>query len=179
MAKTIIDQKQIKKITKNLKKRFSQFQKDEEELEKAGKIILREIRANARQGVGYDGKPLPSITTGKGSWDERRKALAKVNKTSKFYEPASVTSTVSFTGDTIKKLKFKIKGNIIEIFGEGKHKKIRGVRGKFLKKSNSPIAKIIKGLRELNPSYKIIGASDKAKEQIRTNFIRFIRRKLR
>lgn len=174
MAKVIFNKKQLKKITANLNKRFDEFTSDKEELDKAGKIILREIKANSQQGVGYDGKSLPALSS---SWDERRKRLATVNKTGRFYSSSPARSTVTFLGDTMKKLKYAISGNKIEVFGEGKHKKIKGIRGKPLKGSNSNISDILKGL--IDKGYKILGVSDKAKEQIKTNFIRYIRRKLR
>jgi hypothetical protein len=155
--------KQLKKITKNLEKRFDEFTEDKEELNKAGEIILKEIKANSRQGIGFDGKALPIISS---SWQESR-----------FYSPSSLNSTVSFTGDTIDKTKYKLEGKKIVIFGDGNHKKLRGTRGQFLKGSNAPIGEILAGLKDLG--YKILGVSEKARDQIRTNFIRFIRRKLR
>jgi hypothetical protein len=135
---------------------------------------LREIKANSRQGVGFDGENLPSLSK---EWDERRKRLATVNSTSRFYNSSPAKSTVSFLGDTINKLKYRIEGSRITIFGEGNHKRVKGIRVNFLEGSNSPISDILAGLKK--KGYKILGVSDKAREQIRTNFIRFIRRKLR
>lgn len=174
MAKVKINSRQLKKITKNLQKRFDDFTEDKKELNKAGEIILREIKANSRQGVGYDGESLPSLSS---SWDKRRKRLASVNNTSRFYDSSPARSTVSFLGDTINKLKYRIEGAKIEVFGEGNHRRIKGIRVNFLEGSNSPISDILSGLKE--KGYKILGVSDKARDQIRTNFIRFIRRKLR
>lgn len=174
LAKVNFDLKKLRKITKNLTKRFDEFTSDSKELQKVARIVVKEIKANSAQGLGHDGNPLPSISD---KWDERRAKLLKVNPKGDFTDLGSKTSKVSFMGDTLKKIKFKINGSKIEIFGDGNHRSITGIRGKKLKGSNASISDILKGLSDLG--YKILGVSDMARTQIRNNFIRFIRRRLR
>jgi hypothetical protein len=173
MAKFIIDDKQIKKINQNLIKRFDEFTSNSKELNAAGKIVVDEIKANSKRGKGYDDKNLPDIGD---EWDARRKKLIKVNPKSEFYK-SSRRSRVSFMGDTLKGIVYVIVGSKIEIKGEGQHRKIKGLKGGFLKGSDSDISDILSGLKKLG--YKILGVSDRARDQIRRRFIEYIRRRLR
>jgi hypothetical protein len=175
MAKFNFNKTQLKRISKNITKRFDEFTEDSTELQKAGEIVVREIKANSRQGVGFDGEDFPSLKTGPGSWSERRDRLATVNSTNRFYKPSF--SNATFMGDTINAIKARIQGKLIVLFGDGNHRRMKGIRVKFIQGSDAPISDILKGLSERG--WKILGVSDKAKEQIRNNFIRFIRRKLR
>ena len=168
MAKVKIDSKAF---TKRLVSKFNSFANDKKEMEKAAVVILRNIKADSRDGVGYDGNGFPSL---KSSTVERRRKLGEVNNTNRFFAPG--TSNATFMGDTINKIAAKfIGGGIIELSGKGNHRKITGVRGKKLEGSDASISDILSGLKKLG--YKILGASDKSANSIKKQFIRYIRRK--
>jgi hypothetical protein len=159
------------KFSKSLIKKFNSFSRDNDELQKAGDIIVREIKADSRDGLGYDGEPFPDI---KATTKRRRKRLAEFNKTSRFFSPAE--SNTTFMGDTVKSIRSKAKAGKIELFGKGNHRFIKGVRGKNIKGSNAKTSDILKGLSKLG--FKILGVSDRAKKKIAINFRRWIRRNL-
>lgn len=169
MAKVKFD---VKKYFRQMKRKFNKFARDPKELERAASVIQRQIRADTRDGKGYTGKKFPSI---KVSTVKRRRALAEVNRPSRFYK--AFFSNATLTGDTVNKIKAKAKAKgRIELFGAGNHKALKGVRGKRLKGSNAPISKILGGLTDRG--WKILGISKKAKSRILVQFKRWIRRNL-
>lgn len=159
------------KFSKGLNKKFEEFVNDPKELDKAGQIITREIKADSRDGVGYDSKSFPSISS---KTIKRRSALSKMNRTNRFF--SATKSNITFMGDTVNGITHKVKGRYLEIFGKGRHKRIRGVRGKYLKGSNAKISDILKGLNDLG--FKILGVSNKAEKRIAIQFKRWLRRNL-
>lgn len=161
-----------KQYTDGLIKSFKKFTKDTKELDKAATTIVREIKADSRDGKGYDGKDFPNYTNDKTV--PRRTALGAVNRTSRFFSPGKNNAT--FMGDTINKITHKVKKGIIELFGQGNHRIIKGVRGKSLKGSNAPIASILEGLSDLG--YKILGVSKNSNKKIAIQFKRWLRRNL-
>lgn len=142
-------------------------------MEKAAKAVLRQIKADTRKGIGYDGKPFPQL---KDSTIDRREVLEDYNSTHGEYD--STFSNVTFMGDTVNKLESKVKiglkkGKII-LLGVGKHKLMKGPRG-TLKGSNADINDILNGLE--NRGWKIRGASKESRARVRKLFIRYLRRK--
>ena len=162
-----------KRFEKNLKKRFEGFTKDGKEMEKVAKTIVRNIKADAREGKDFDGKSFPSLAS---STIDRRRRLAETNNVSRFFSAAR--SNATFLGDTINKIKGAFKGKgMVELFGEGKHRKIKGVRGKPLKGSDAKISDILAGLKARG--WNILGVSEKSRNSIRKQFIRYLRRRRR
>lgn len=167
MARIKFDTKQI---GKNLIKRFDEFKSSKKEMDKVGRIVTREIKVNSRKGIGYDGRAFPSITS---KTIDRRKKLSTVNRTNRDFSAGK--SNATFMGDTINKITYQVKRATVIIFGKGNHRIIKGLRGKTLQGSNAKISEIITGLQ--GKGWRIMGVSKKARAQIRTNFIRFLRRR--
>lgn len=162
--------KNLNKVIRNLERRFTDFTNDPRELEKAAKVIVRNIKADSREGKGYDGKSFPSLSP---DTVKRRSKLASYNSVSRFFLAGK--ANVTFVGQTINAIKYAIRGNKIVIFATGKHSPLKGVRGKKLQGSDAKFSDILKGLAGLG--YRIIGVSKKSKESIRTQFVRFLRRR--
>ena len=159
------------KFTKELTRKFQGFTRDKKEMEKVSRTILRNIKADSRDGIGFDGKSFPKI---KSKTIERRAKLSSINNMSRFFK--SHFSNATFMGDTINKITSKLVGKgKIEFFGKGKHRKIKGVRGKSLKGSDAPVGEILKGLKSLG--YNILGVSQKSRESIKKQFLRYLRRR--
>ena len=95
-----------------------------------------------------------------------------MNPKSKFYRKGK--SNASFMGDTVESLKTKVTGDKIELGVSGRHRVVKGVRGKPLKKSNAKIADIIRGLK--SNGIDIMGVSKLTKKLIRKEFIKEFRR---
>ena len=164
--------KNTKAIERRLKKLAKEFKNDNRELQKASKTIQNELRISLRAGVKPDGELMAPIST---KWSNRRDDLAEVNKTSKFYRPNSLNSNATFTGDFVRKIVAIVKGNKIVLFGKGKHKGYKGLRGKKIKGSNAKISDIILSFADRGDI--LLGVTEKAKERITEQFKRFLNRK--
>ena len=168
MAKVTLD---AEKAFKYLDKKLKQFTTDRSNVDKVARIILSDIKKGSRSGKGYDGEKFPSL---KVTTVKRRRRLAGVNKTNKNYHP--FLSNVTFMGDTINKLFYKVIGRSIFISGKGNHRYVKGIRVKKIKGSNAPIRKILGGLQ--SKGWKILGVSDNAKKKVSRLFRRYLRRNL-
>lgn len=164
--------KNTKAIEQRVRRLAKEFKNDNRELKKAAKIVQNELRISLREGIKPDGNIMATIST---EWSNRRDDLAEVNRTSKFYKPNSLNSNATFTGDLVRKIVAIVKGNKIELFGKGRHKGYRGIKGKKLEGSNAKISDIIKGFADRGDI--LLGVTEKAKQRIRNQFIRFLKRK--
>lgn len=171
MAKIRIDKKSFRRVQRNIQKQFKAFTEDKTELDRAGQIIVTQIKAETREGVGFDGESFPTLA---GSTIERRQALATVNNTSRFFRAGR--SNATFLGDTVNKITHKLSGRAIVLLGKGKHRKVKGIRVRFLEGSDAPTQDILNNLASLG--YNILGVSERAKERIIVRFRRFIRRNI-
>ncbi len=162
--------KNTKAIERKLKRLAKEFKNDNRELQRASKTIQNQLRISLRAGEQPDGKEFPPLAS---KTIERRKRLATVNKTSKFY--AAGRSNASFTGDFVRKIVAIVKGNKILLFGKGKHKPLKGIRGKKLEGSDAEISDIILGFAERGVT--LLGATDEARKRVNNQFRRFLRRK--
>lgn len=163
--------KNLKEVEKNFRRRVEGYKNDAKSMEQVSGIIQGEMRRGVRDGIGYDGNPLPAISV---DTAKRRARLATVNSTTKSFMPSR--SNLSFTGDLVQKIFVEFIGRgKFQIFGKGNHKALKGIRVKKLEGSDAPIADIIEG--QENRGYKIRGVFPKAKERIRNNFLAFLRRK--
>ncbi len=172
MAKVKI--KNPKKISKDLSKRFSAFTKSEAEMDKAATTMQRELVRNLRSGVGADDELLPDLKT---STIRRRDRLATSNRTnSKFI---SFFSNVTFSGQFVRSIKvIATKTTVLNrrtftFFASGIHKgytNLNGTKGK-----NVANSKIFTSLSKRG--WKLAGVTESAKNKIRKQFIRFLRRK--
>lgn len=164
--------KNKKLIERRIKERFKEFQSDRRSLNQIGRYAISEIKEDGRNGIGFDGKPFPSL---KASTIKRREALSEVNQIHEKF--LSFFSNATFMGDTLNKIAFKVANSTIEIFGKGKHRYIIGVRGKRLKGSNANISDILKGLT--GRGWKILGLNDRVRSFTQQKFIEFLKRKRR
>jgi len=159
-----------KAIRAAMNKRITEFKRSKDEGERSAKIIQNELRKTLREGVLPSGDNFPSL---KQKTIERRRQLAKANKTSKYYKDS--LSNATLTGDLVRKIFVKFVGGKMEIFGKGKHIKYKGVRGKNIKGSDSSIADIIESFASRGAN--LLGVPDSAKIRIKKQFLRFWRRK--
>lgn len=157
-------------IDRRVREAISNFKNNQKELEKAARTIQNELRATIREGKQADDSSFPPL---KRKTIERRARLSTVNKTSKYYTAGRSNATL--TGDLVRKLFAKPSGRRIEIFGKGSHKKYKGIRGKTLKGSDASISSIIDGFRKRGVT--LLGVTDSARKRIRTQFLRFLRRR--
>lgn len=160
----------VKNLTQKIIQRFDKFSSSPVELKIASETILKNIKADSKKGIGFDGNQFPEI---KESTINRRKVLEDLNPTDRFFKPRK--SNATFMGDTIDGIVANVKENTIVLSGEGEHRPIFGARGFLLKGSDAPISSILKGLSE--KGWKILGVSKRTTNAIRTQFIRFLRRK--
>jgi len=160
-----------KKLKGNLTKKLNEFTKNTKELKNSARIIEKEIKANSRNGEGYDGKDFPGL---RDSTIDARERLEESNQTHIDYR--SGESNITFTGETVDSIDAKASSNKIIISAKGNHSLLMGKRGKPLKGSNASFRDIITGLED--KGWKIIGVSREAKTQITNQFRRFIRRNL-
>jgi len=158
-----------KKIEKKILARAKRAKESKKFLTKAAKLWQRNVKADTAKGRSYTGMKFPSISS---RWAERRDRLLSVNRKSPFYRYGK--SNASFMGDTIKAIKAKPFGGKLQLYVEGKHKKVKGIRGKYLKGSSADIADIIRGLR--SNGIHIMGVSKLVKKLIKQEFIREFRR---
>lgn len=156
-------------MARRLSARFDSFTNDQREMEACGDIIVKEIKANTRKGISWDGSKFKGLDD---STIDRREALAGVNPTSEFYKPSKANAT--FMGETVDSIIAEVNSQKIVLSGDGKHSKMKGVKGKYLKGSDASFGDILSGLKDLG--YKILGISKRAREHIATRFIRYIRR---
>lgn len=162
--------KNIGALKKKLKKVMNSFTKDSVEMNKTSKILQNQLRISLRNGVLPDGRDIPA---NEDATNTRRGRLASVNPTSKYYSQYKANAT--FTGDTVRGITVKAKGKFMEITASGRHKKLKGVRGKPLKGSNADIADIVRGFKDRG--VVLMGEPKLAKAKIKNQFIRFLRRK--
>ena len=157
------------KVDIKLGKNFKDLAKDKVFLTRSAVVIQRNIRANTKEGIGWDGEGFPSLS---GSTIARRRALSAVNKTDRFY--SAVKANATFTGDLVSKIVAEVKGTKIVLKGKGRHKLLRGIRVKYLDGSNAQIGEILDGLKKIG--YRILGVSEKSKKMIKNEAIRALRR---
>lgn len=162
--------KNIKAISRKIQRLKNEFLADNNNLKKIADENIKQIKLDARNGIGFDGKAFPSLST---KTIQRRDRLSTVNTTHPKFIPNF--SNATFMGDTIDKITYKIKNKKIELFGKGSHRFIIGVRGKRLKGSNAKISEIIENLEDMG--WKILGVNDQTKEFIVKRFVTFIKGK--
>lgn len=158
----------FRKTRKQLQDSFKDFQKTEGL--KTARIIKSGIVEDTRNGMGYDGKPFPSLGS---NTINRRGVLAGVNKTHSAY--GKFKSNLTFTGDLIRKIKTFVKGKKIIIKGVGKHKAVKGIRGGTLDGSTDSISSIISELT--SRGWNFMGVSKNTKKRIVKQFTQFLRRR--
>jgi hypothetical protein len=152
--------------------KFDSFIKDPIEMKRVGKQILSDLKTGYINQQDPDGGPTKTISD---NWDKRRKRLATVNSVSKFTKLGSKNTTLSFTGQFLKSLKSKYENGLIIIEAIGSHipyKNIRKGSGKAI--SNSEL------FGYLSEWYgrTLIRVSDKSTANIKTIFLRYLRRKV-
>ena len=161
-----------KKVRENIVKRFKDFESDPEQLDLFAKRIVRNVKADAVNGYNFNGEQFPSLST---QWIKRKSRLLTVNNPSRFYSAGK--SNLSFMGDLLKAIKYKLSGKEVILLITGNHRKVKGIRGKNLKGSNSNLATIYDGLASRDKAWGFLGVSEESRQYLRTLFIRFLRRK--
>lgn len=159
---------------KNIQKRFDKFTKNKRALDRIAKETLRQIKADALNGKGYDGKSFPALAD---STIDRREALEDHNITSPDYNPNN--ANVTFTGETLDSIDVRTnpdKGEIV-FTAKGNHSVLTGVRGKPLQGSDAKFVDILTNLTK-NLRYKIFGLSKRSREKMVKEFIYWLRRNL-
>ena len=157
-------------IEKVVLRRANKAIKSKKFLSRSAILWLRHVKADTVKGKSWTGANFPSIGL---RWIKRKAALLSAgNPKSKFYRKGK--SNASFMGDTVESLKTKVTGDKIELGVSGRHRVVKGVRGKPLKKSNAKIADIIRGLK--SNGIDIMGVSKLTKKLIRKEFIKEFRR---
>lgn len=153
------------KLEKALKKKVNGFLKSKDDMDKVNKVLVNEMKRELAD-PDTQTKSLDSKTIA------RRKKLAKVNKTSKYYS-ASV-GNITFTGKLVSKLTGIFKGNgLFEFNYKGTHppyKLVKGGRTRSVK--NSTIAR---GLQDKGWKVFLL-PRDKAPRRILNLLKRYIRR---
>jgi hypothetical protein len=160
------------KARENIIRRFKEFENNAEQLDLFAKRIVRNVKADAVEGINYNKESFPELSS---SWEDRKSKLLDVNSSSRFYGRGK--SNVSFMGDLLKSIAYKIRGNEIILLITGNHRKVKGIRGKYLEGSNSALADIYDGLASRDKAWGFLGVSQDSKAYLKTIFIRFLRRK--
>lgn len=156
------------KIGSDIKKKFSSFTKDQGEMDRAAKIMRTELVANLRSGIGSDDELLPDL---KIKTIKRRGELSRYNKTASKY--LQFFSNVTFSGQFVRSLKVTSRGSFFDFIYTGIHKGYKNRNG--TRQDDVKNSLIFKGLSERG--WKLAGVTTSARERIRKQFIRFLRRK--
>lgn len=158
-----------KKIEDAILKKAKKAKESARFLNASAEVWRRRVKADTRLGKSYTGAKFPTLST---AWIKRKAKLANVNTVHELYRKSK--SNATFMGDTVDGIKAKRQGNKLVLFVSGKHRLIKGLRGKPLKGSDASLSDIIKGLKKLG--IDIMGISKPTKEQIKKLFIREFRR---
>ena len=163
-----------KQIEENLTKKFDAFKTDEKSLNDFGERLVVNIKADARAGLTYTGKAFPSLSP---EWVKRKNKLADKNNGSldRFYK--SGKSNVTFFGDLLRGLYYKVKGGKLVLGFKGKHQAIIGVRGKVLEGSRAKLSDIYDGLGLIDNRYKFVNVSEASELYLKDLFVKYLRRK--
>ena len=161
------------KVTKELRKKFEGFIDDKDSMDKYGKRLVRNIRADAIDGKNHKGENFPSLSR---EWVLRKARLSSVNSLSRFYSKGK--SNVTFMGDLVKGVAYELKTREIELLVQGNHRAVIGVKGKVLKGSTAKLSVIYSGLVDIDDNYAFLGPSDASNEYLIVLFKRYLRRKL-
>lgn len=162
------------KLTKNILAKFDSFLKDEAEVKKVSAQMLRDLKTGYLKAEDPDGGKTKSIS---GQWDNRRKRLATVNTTSKYYNPSSRNTTLTLTGQFIKSLKSTYQIGVKTLFvieASGVHKPYTGIKKK-------PVGKPIQNsnlFAYLSEWYgkTLVRISEESRNKIAQQFKKYLRR---
>jgi len=163
------------RLTENIMSRFNSFLKDEKEVKNISEQLVRDLKTGYLKAEDPDGGPTKSIS---GKWDNRRKRLATKNQTSKYFNPASRNTTLTFTGQFIKSLKSSYQMGVKTLFiveADGIHQRYIGIKGK-------PIGKAITNSKlfgYLSEWYgkTLVRISKESRNKIAQQFKEYLRRK--
>lgn len=158
------------KVTAKISKEFDRYSKDKVFLEKAGKIITDNIKSDSKLGKSYTGDKFPPLEK---STKEYKKYLAPFNTLGDLYGPRK--SNITFTGQLIKSIIYKVKANTIEIFSKENRQPYKGPNGAFKNTATNP--EILGHLKKRG--WDILGVSKSSKKQIVSKFKELLRRKMR
>jgi len=159
-----------KAIERRIKKAVHDFKNNPKELKKSAATVQNEMRRNIRAGLQVNDTPMPLLSA---ETINRRVDIVELNTKSKYYSKFKSNATI--TGDFVRKLFAKPKGNKIIIEGLGTHKGYINSDGLIPIKSMVNISDIVRGFASRN--VKLLGVTDNAKAKIKNQFIRFLRRK--
>lgn len=131
-----VDIKIPKNFGKSTIKAIRESLQDEEFLNRSGKVLQNNIRLEINQGISPEtGSPFKPISK---SWSDERDRLSEFNKTARGYQ--SGKSNLTFTGQFIKSIKFKIVSILgiktIEVGAKGARKGYKYSKGG--KRSKAP-----------------------------------------
>lgn len=159
-------------------KRLRMIQKslgDKDLLERVGRTSIRHIQERTRRGYAIeDGKP-ELFKPLKPSTIERRKKLAKANRTSRFFAPA--ISNLHFTGQLLRSLAFKIVGRKVFVEPSGSRRPLKTLTGKRSTAkvpTNKQVAQHV-----ADQGRPFLGVDESGKKAIRDVVVRHLRRIIR
>lgn len=160
----------LTKTEKRINSIVKQVTENSKTLDKLGKRIVTNIKADTLNGKSYNDKKFPPLAP---STIKHRRFLAKYNKVSADYSLNRSNATI--TGDLVKAIKNKVEKGKIVISAEGTHKRYRGKNKVYkatIKYSN--LLNILWGLNRL-----IMGVSKESRKSVVTAIKREFRRSLR
>lgn len=156
-------------LTKALKETFNSVVKNKQTQEEIAEFIVNRIVSLARTGktqVGGDRKSLPKLST---SYRDYRKTAGAQKKAGQFFRPTSAVSNLTFTGQLLENLSFKIKQDKILIYFENTSRS----------DSKATNAKIYEYLLEKDIGYDILGLDNAGKERVRRIVIDLLRKEIK
>ena len=169
--------RKIDKLEILLKKKFKGAVSDRGMLKEVGEFSVDRIRANARKGkpARQDGS-ISKFPNLKESTKRIRKSLSKYNDTHATFR--FNRSNVTFTGQLLDHVRFKILKDKIELFIKGSRRLYRERNNKVLKGQERTSEEVYKKLVELNTRYKFLALDSKGIERTRRIVLRFLRKSL-
>lgn len=176
MAKVKVDMrgaiKKVERIRKSLKAKPL--------LNAMASIVVDDIKRNTRTKRGFTESQLGSATIGKReklpalkeSTQRTRRGMARYNTTTDVYSPAR--SNLSFTGQLIQSVTYKIKRGIIQVFAKGTRKPYRTRDGRAVKGRKLTNDALVGHLED--KGFYFLGIDKLSAKKIRALIVREIRR---
>lgn len=131
----------FKKAFANIEKKLKRVTTSKKMLNDIGEFLVEDIQNTARKGKVVEGEKFkgnPKLAPSTKKW---RKKYEKVNPTGQDY--STNKSNLTFTGEFLRSIAFKISGGRLTVFAKGTHSQYTGLKGGKIGKKvkNSDIAK--------------------------------------
>lgn len=119
----------FRKAFANIEKKLKKVTTSKKVLNEIGEFLVDDVVNTTRKGRVVNGQKFSGNPKLKPSTKKWRKKYEKLNSTGDSY--STNKSNLTFTGELLRSITYKISGSRLTVFAKGRHSKYQGVNGKI------------------------------------------------